>query len=352
MAERWMIYGATGFTGRLLVRQAFDRGLTPRLAGRDEARLRRLATPLGFEYRAARLDDPAALARLLRGSRLVLNAAGPFADTAGPLVAACLATGAHYLDVTGELAVFAALERLDGEARRRRVMLLPGAGFVVVATDCLAAHAARQLPGAVGLRLGISRPAFAGRGTLRTAVRHLGPGVHVRRGGRLVLLPRGRREYDFDYGRGLRTSLAVDWADAVTAWHTTGIPDIEVYLELRPWERAAFLAGRLLTGGLRSAFGQALLRAQTAALPEGPTAGERRRARCTVVAEAEDRAGRRAISRLHTPDGYTFTAEAAVAIVQRVLGGEVAAGFQTAARVYGADFVLGLGGVTREDLAG
>jgi short subunit dehydrogenase-like uncharacterized protein len=348
---RWLIYGATGYTGRMLVRRALACGLAPVLAGRDAARLRRLALPAGLESRVARLDDPAALARLLQGARLVLNAAGPFVATAGPLAAACLATGAHYLDVTGEPAVFAALQRRDGEARRRGVMLLPGAGFVVVPTDCLAAHVARRLPGAVRLRLGISRPAFAGGGTLRTVVRSLGPGFHVRHGGRLILL-RSPLEHRFDHGGSRRTSLAVDWADAVTAWHTTGIPDIEVYLELLPWEREAVLMSRGLAGCLRSPLGQALLRARIGALPEGPAAAERRRARCTVVAEAEDLSGRRAISRLHTPDAYTFTSVAAVAVVRRVLAGDLRAGFQTPARVYGADFVLGLDGASREDLAG
>src|SRR5947207_354316 len=97
MAERWLIYGATGLTGRMLTHRARARGLVPLLAGRDAARLERLATPLGLDHRAARLDDPRALVRLLDGARLVLNAAGPFTGTAGPLVAACLATGTHYV---------------------------------------------------------------------------------------------------------------------------------------------------------------------------------------------------------------------------------------------------------------
>jgi short subunit dehydrogenase-like uncharacterized protein len=353
MIERWLIYGATGYTGRMLASRALACGIPPVLAGRDAARLRRLALPLDFEYRAVGVDDPAALARLLRGFRLVLNAAGPFVATAGPLAAACLATGTHYLDVTGEPAVFAALQRRDREARRRGVMLLPGAGFVVVATDCLAAHVARRLPGAVGLRLGISLPAsFAGRGSLQTVVRHIGPGVRIRRGGRLAVPPRCYMEHDFDYGWGRRTSLAVDWADAVTAYRTTGIPNIEVYLDLLPSERAALLASRLFAGWLRSPLGQALLRAEVQTLPDGPPPAERRRAGCAVVAEAEDRDGRRVRSRLRTPDQYTFTATAALAIVERVLAGDLSTGFQTPAGVYGADFILGLDGVVREDLAG
>lgn len=350
MAGRWVIYGATGFTGRMLVRGALARGLSPLLAGRDAARLHRLADPLGLEHRAVRLDDPPALVRLLDGAAMVLNAAGPFAVTAGPLVAACLAARTHYVDVTGEPAVFVALGRRDEEARRREVMLLPGAGFVVAASDCLAAHVARRLPGALKLRLGVSRPAV-GRGTLRTAARYPNPGVHVRRNGRLTLLPGCRLEREFDYGRGPRASLAVDWADTVTAYHTTGIPDIAVYLEVLPREKAAILASRLLARGLRAPLAQTLLRMHIDALPEGPAPAERRRARNAVVAEAEDSAGRLVRSRLRTPDVYAFTADAALAVAERVLARVLTPGFQTPARAYGADFVLGLEGVLREDLA-
>ena len=346
-----MIYGATGYTGRMLASRSLARGMSPVLAGRDEARLRQLAVPLDFESRAARLDDPAALVRLLKGVRVVLNAAGPFVTTAGPLVAACLATGTHYLDVTGEPAVFAALERRGGMARRRGVMLLPGAGFVVVATDCLAAHVARRMPGAVWLRLGISLPAsYAGRGSLRTVARNLGPGIRIRRGENLVVPPWSCLEHDFDYGWGYRTSLAVDWADTVTAFHTTGIRNIEVYLDLQPAERAALLASRLFAGWLRSPVGQALLRTKIQRMPEGPPPGDRLRAGCAIVAEAEDRAGRRVRARLHTPDQYTFTAAAALALVEKVLAEDLEAGFQTPAGVYGPDFVLELDGVTRKDL--
>lgn len=346
-----MIYGATGFTGRMLAGRSRDQGLSPVLAGRDEARLRRLAAPLGFESRAARLDDPQGLVRLLKGVRVVLNAAGPFVVTAGPLVAACLATGTHYLDVTGEPAVFVALSRRGGLARRRGVMLLPGAGFVVVATDCLAAHVARRLPGAARLRLGISLPiSYAAHGSLETLARHLGPGIRVRREGRLVAPLRSFLEHDFDYGQGYRTGLAVDWADTVTAFHTTGIPDIEVYLDLQPADRMTLLAGRLFAGWLRSPVGQALLREKIRTMPDGPPPAGRRRAGCAVVAEVEDRAGRRVRARLQAPDQYTFTAASALALVERVLAGELEAGFQTPAGVYGPDFVLDLDGVTRQDL--
>jgi short subunit dehydrogenase-like uncharacterized protein len=353
MAEPWMIYGATGYTGRLVVEEAVRRGHAPVLAGRDGARLAQLAGPLGLEHRAVSLNDPPRLARALAGIRVVLNAAGPFAATAAPLAAACLAAPAHYLDLAGEIEVFAALRRLDGEARRRGVLLLPGAGFVVVPSDCLAAHVARRLPTAHWLRLAISRSPFLSRGSARTVVELIGGGAQVRKEGRMTRLPWSRlaRRIDFGTGDGPRPSLVLSWADVYTAYFTTGIANIEVCVEVSPWEEMAFQAGRFGSRLLGTAAWQRLLRAQVEMLPAGPSPAERARHRRVVLAVVGDALGRRAAARLETPDSYTLTATAAVAAVERTLGGLAPGGFQTPAAIYGADFVLGLPGVVREDLA-
>src|SRR4028118_1979573 len=184
MSGRWLIYGATGYTGRLVVQEAVRRGLAPVLAGRDASRLVDLARPLGLETRVAPLDDPRALARALDGIQVVLNAAGPFSSTAPPVSAACLSAHSHYLDVTGEIPVFQALHQLDGAARDCGILLLPGAGFIVIPSDCLAAPVAGRLPGAHWLRLGISRSVLVSRGSARTMMELLDSGAHIRRDGR------------------------------------------------------------------------------------------------------------------------------------------------------------------------
>lgn len=349
-----MVYGATGYTGRLIAAEAVRRGLAPVLAGRDAARLARLARPLDLESRAVGLGDPQALVRALAGIGVVLNAAGPFSGvsgTAGALADACLAAGAHYLDVTGEIPVFAALHARDAEARARGVLLMPGVGFIVAPSDCLAAHVAGRLPSARRLRLAVSGSRLLSRGSARTLASLISEGVRVRRDGQLALLPWGGLERAFDFGRGPQPCLAVSWADVYTAALTTGIPDVEVYLEVDAWERAAFLGSRIFAPWHRAPLGRALLEAQIRLLPEGPTAAERARSRRVVVAEAEDGRGRRVRSRLHTPEAYTFTAMTAVEAAVRALRGEAraAAGFQTPAQAYGADFVLGFPGVVRED---
>ena len=348
-APRTLLYGATGFSGRLIAEAARARGLPLIVAARADEPLRALADRLGCPARAFTLDDPRRVDAALADVDVVLNAAGPFAATAGRLFDACLRTRTDYLDITGELPVFAALARRDAEASARGVMAMPGVGFVVVPSDCLAAHVARRLPDARHLVLAVSRTDTVSPGSLRTVLASWSGTATLRRGGALVQIPTGTHERRIDYGRGPSRSTAVDWGDLITAHRTTGIPDIEVLLEVSPAERAMFRLSRHV-GPLVSASAAApWLQRATAILPE-PTAGQRAPGERLAVAEARDGRGRRARARLRTPDAYAFTASSAAAVIDRVLRGERAAGFQSPARLLGADFVLSLAGVVRDDL--
>lgn len=354
MRDGLLIYGATGYTGGLIAREAVGRGLCPALGGRHPGRLARLAHELGgLRTRVAELGDRGALAEALRDVAVVLNAAGPFSVTAQPLVEACLAAGVHYLDVTGEVDVLAALEARDGEARARGVMLLPGVGFDVVPSDCLAAHVAARAPGATWLALGVRGLVFVSRGSYRTLVTQAGRGVRVRRAGRLVRSAPGalRRSFDFgDADGALRPALAVSWGDLVSAWHTTGIPDVEVYFESTPGVTALLGVERAFGGLLRSRTLRALVGAHAELLPEGPGEEARLAREAVLVAEAGDARGPVAAARLTTPEAYTFTGRLASEIAARVLEGRRAPGFQTPAGLFGPDFVLRFAGVTRVDL--
>jgi len=345
-----MIYGAAGYTGRLMTQAARDAGLQPVLAGRDEAKLAAMAEALGLGYRAASLHEPERLEASLRDVRAVLHAAGPFAHTAAAMVGACLRTGTHYLDISGEVAVFEALARRDAEARRRRIMIMPGVGFDVVPSDCLAAHVARRLPRATHLALGVSGLVFTTRGSAKTIVEEAGRGVMVRRDGAIVAVPCGVLERRFDFGDGPRASLAMSWGDVAAAYYTTGIPNVGVYFEATPTLRSMLTASRYGGPLLRTALSQALLKAYADFLPSGPTAAQRAAARTVIVAEAEDGRGHRVCSRLRAPEAYAFTGASGAAVARCVLNGDFEVGFQTPARVYGADFILSFAGVAREDL--
>jgi short subunit dehydrogenase-like uncharacterized protein len=265
------------------------------------------------------------------------------------MVEACLETGTHYLDINGEWAVFEALRGLDEEARDRGVMLLPGVGFDVVASDCLAAHVARRLPEATRLQIGISALELVSRGSARTILASSGEKVRIRRHGRLVAASRVL-ETSFDFGRGPRAAHAVSWGDVSTAFHTTGIPDIEVYFEATPLVAGLQFLNRTFGWWSRSAWARGLTRANLELLPRGPAPQVRAALDATVVARVEDRAGARVESRLVSPEAYSFSVAAAVEVARRVLAGQVLPGFQTPAGLLGPDFVLGLGGVERIDL--
>jgi short subunit dehydrogenase-like uncharacterized protein len=266
------------------------------------------------------------------------------------VVDACLRSGIHYLDISGEVEVIEALARRDAEARQRGVAIMPGIGFDVVAGDCLAAHVVGRLPGAEHLALGVSGLRFMTRGTARSVVEAADYGV-VRRGGRVTRVPLGSLRHEFDFGAGPRRCLNISWGDVAAAWYTTGIPNIEVYGESTPLLEGFLASSRSFGWLLGSPPLQAWLKAGVDLLPEGPTAEERAATQAVLVAEVRDRSGRRAAARLTTPEVYSFTGTIAAAIARRVLAGDLEVGFQTPGRVYGADLVLAFDGVSREDLA-
>lgn len=352
MSDNFLIYGSYGYTGDLIAREAVQRGLRPILAGRDPQRLAQQATELGLQHVAFSLDDSAAMDLALRQVKVVLHCAGPFSRTAQPMADGCLRNGAHYLDITGEIPVFEALARRSAEAQAAGVMLLPGAGFDVVPSDCLAAHLKRRLPTADRLALGIRiLGGGVSRGTATTAVESIGRASSVRRDGRLVEVSPGSLTRAINYGRGLETSIAIGWGDVSTAFYSTGIANIEIYFAYPRGVRWGVRSTRFLGPLLASGPMQRILKATVQRQPPGPNEEQRARGRALLWGEALDPTGQRRVSRMITPEGYTLTVLATLAIVKKVLAGELKPGFQTPSLAYGPDLVLELPGVKREDVA-
>ena len=338
-----LLYGATGYTGRLLATRMSAAGHDLILAGRDAAKLQPLAERLKLPFRAFPLDDPGALDAGLDRVGVVLHAAGPFLDTGAPMMAACLRSGVHYLDLAGEWPVFSAAMELDAAARSAGIMMMPGVGLTIVATDCLMAMAVRAAPGTVKLKLGISSPQVISRGTVETSARLIGVDTLIRRQGRLAAAPAGQLCHAFDFGAGLREATVFSWADVVTGEFTTGVADIEVYSEAAWPERLSYRNSALAMRWTGTAPWRAMMEAGARLWPSAPSAEARARAGFVMVAEATDAWRRQTRVRMRTIDGYTFSAITAHAIAEHVIAGDWQPGFQTPARVYGADFVLGLG---------
>ena len=350
MSSNFLLYGANGYTGGLIARLAVQRGLRPILAARNPEKVVPLAAELSLDYRAFSLDDDAAIDSALADIAVVLHCAGPFSQTSKPMVAGCLRTKTHYLDITGEVAVFEAIAARNHDAKTAGVMLLPGVGFDVVPTDCLAAHLKDRLPSATRLALGFQALGKISRGTATTMVEAQNQGGLVRRGGVLTPVPAAGRTRFIDFGQGAVTATTIPWGDISTAFYSTGIPDIEVYVAFPTSIRIGMVASRYLGWLLGLSAVQNFQKRLIQNQPPGPTEAERVQGKSLLWGEVEDNSGKRLVSRLQCPESYTLTKLTAVAIAQKVLAGQVAVGFQTPSLVYGADLILEVEGVVREDL--
>lgn len=344
----WMIYGANGYTGRLMAEEAARRGLKPILAGRNAAAIEPLAKKLGLSAREFSLDDPAALRTGLKDVGLVLHCAGPFSATCAPMLEACLDTGAHYLDITGEIGVFAHCHAQDARAKKLGIVVLPGAGFDVVPTDCLAAHLKRELPTATSLVLAFDAAGGPSPGTAKTAVEGFGSGGQVRIDGKLVRVPLAWKTRHFERDGQQRFAMTIPWGDVYTAYVSTGIPDIEVYMGVPPAMARNLRRIRWLGPVLGLSPVQAVMKALVARKVRGPSDSARSRSGSVVWGEVTAADGKQVKGQLLTPNGYELTVTAALGIAQRLISGDKpAGGYYTPSLLMGADYVLSLPGVSR-----
>jgi short subunit dehydrogenase-like uncharacterized protein len=340
---QWMIYGANGYTGKLIASEAMRRGLAPILAGRNRDQIETLATGLGLPSRVVGLDDPDALCTALADVDAVLHAAGPFVRTSRPMVEACLSTSTHYLDITGEIAVFEALHRIGDKARAAGVVLLPGVGFDVVPTDCLAAKLAAALPDATRLELAFTSDRGSwSRGTLKTMIEGMPYSGAVRRDGRIEGVPLAYDARKIPFSCGERWAVTIPWGDVSTAFHTTGIPNIRVYAGMPP---GAIKRMRLVRPVLPVMGLTPLKRAAqwwVGKTVTGPDEETRASARTFVWGEVRDDAGATICGTVETPEAYYLTAVAAVECASRVLAGRVEAGTWTPGRAFGPELLESL----------
>jgi short subunit dehydrogenase-like uncharacterized protein len=348
-SNTWLLYGANGYTGELIAREAVKRGMKPVLAGRNRTALQALAAKLNLEYRVFELGDPKVIEAGLKSCDVVLHCAGPFSHTARPMIDACLLTHTHYLDITGEIAVFELAATYDAVAKMAGIMLLPGVGFDVVPTDCLAAELKSQLPSATHLTLAFRGLGIMSRGTTLTGLEGMATGGTVRRDGKLIPVPTAwkTRHIDFGNGRGPISTITVPWCDVSTAYYTTGIPNIEVYMAFKPWSRRFIKISRYFHWLLGSAPIQSYFKSQVRLMPRGATAEQRACSTSYVWGEVRDDAGHVLTARFKAPDGYTLTVLTSLAIVDKVLNGHTPIGFQTPAKAYGSELIFSIEGVTR-----
>jgi len=349
MSSDWMIYGANGYTGKLVAQLAKAQGHNPVIAGRNRKKMEKLALELQLDYMAFDLSDVNVIAEAIADMELVYLAAGPFIHTSDPMIRACLATHTHYLDITGEIPVFENVFQYDEAARKNGIALIPGVGFDVVPSDCLAAYVAEQLPSATRLDIAIATLSRASGGTTKTAIEMAGSGGKIRSNGEIVPYPIGVGKKRLRFMHGYYDAMPIPWGDLSTAYRTTAIPNITTYMALP--SSVIRLAG--WTGGFSQSIMankavQKLAKGIVGVLIDGPNEKHRQSARSYVYARASDDRGGVVEAWLDTIEAYAFTAIASMLAVEQTLERRLA-GALSPALAFSKDFVLQIEGTRRLD---
>ena len=345
-----LIYGSYGYSGTLITQTAVREGLDPTLGGRRAERVEEQATEYDLDHRVFSLEHPEIVEREVATFDAVLNCAGPYTETAEPMVSACMATGTDYLDLAGNVDVLEWIAERDADATAADVALVPAVGFDVVPTDCLAATLHNAMPDATRLTLALDGFGGVSTGTARSVVRGLSTPGAVRVDGHIESVPAAYRRRTIPFESGDRTAVTVPWGDVSTAYYSTGVPNIEVYAAVPDIVADVMARSRPLTPVLGTEPVQRALDALVALVVSDPTADERARNEAHIWGEVVDESGEAVTARMRTPDTYDLTAATAVEAAARVLDGTAGSGFQTPASAFGPDFAEDFDGVDLEIL--
>lgn len=345
-----VVYGSYGYTGQLIIDECKAKGIDVILSGRNKEALRKQSSLTEFPFEAVDIHDTAGLCRLLEKGAMVIHAAGPFQFTAQPMADACLITQKHYTDITGEISVFEMLAKLDPKARAVGIALMPGVGFDVVPSDCLAMHLKNRLPSATHLQLAFaSSKGGLSRGTSKTMVEGMGLGGAIRRNGKIIPVPLHEGMTEINYGAFQLPSVRIPWGDVSTAFYSTGIGNIEVFRGADQGLIKQVKMSRYFNWLLRKRSVKDYLVRQIDKKPAGPNEERRAKSKMFLWGKVWD-GQQEKVSLLETVEGYTLTAKTSVLIAQKILSGNVRPGFQTPSKAYGPDLIMEVPGSSRRDL--
>ena len=320
------VFGAYGHTGRFVAAELRRRGWSVILSGRDAEKLAGLhAAHPGLEVRAATVNDPASLDRALAGAAAVINCAGPFLDTATPVIEAALRAGIHYLDVTAEQqAVLDTFARHGDAAKRAEVVVLPSMAFYGGLADLLVTAALDGRADADTVDIAVALDGWhTTAGTRQTGRRNHYPRLNVT-AGRLAQLadPPATRDWTFPAPFGSQAVVALPLAETITVSRHLRVR------ELRSWMNLAPLAD---------------LRDPDTPPPTAADAQGRSSQQFVMQAMIDDGRETRRVAVLGR-DIYATTAPLAVEAVDRILaGGHKTIGVTTAGAAFDAgDFLAAL----------
>ena len=345
----WMIYGANGYSGKLIAREAVRRGYEPILAGRSAAAVSRLAAELDLPHRVFQAVDTSEAREHLADLSLILNCAGPFTETAPSLVDASIEAACHYMDLTGELDVYAYCHKRHEAARRRGVVLCPGVAFDVVPTEAIAAKLKEALPDANSLVLGLDSDRTLSPGSAITLLKGIGdPNLTVymrREAAHLVKANRPLiRRFAFASGQSAKPAMSVTWADLNAAFYSTQIPNITVFIAANLSNRVTFALAHHLRFLYRNQSVQNMMRRVIKRFVKGPSREVRESGSTQLFGIVTNADGEERRLDLTVAQGYKFTYLAALAIVEHSLAQEADGGYYTPSMLVGAELTTELEG--------
>jgi len=316
--NKLLIYGATGYTGRLISQRAKDLNLDFVIAGRSSNDLASLAAALGVEFYTFPVENQDAWKNALEDVNCLINAAGPFKETAVHTIEACIENGVHYLDISAELDSYQLAESLDLAAKEAGVMLISGAGMFV-SYDALALHTALRVESPQKLSVAFRHFGGFSRGSVKSSKNIIDIGMLFREAGE-VKSWKDPQPKSFDFGNGEEECLPTPLGGIILSFKSTGIPNIDEYFQLK----------------LPAAGMPAL---DIDSLPDGPTEEERAEGRTKLSAEVTGADGRVVRSIVDAPSGYTLTPLSVVAVACRVLNGKFKSGYQSPASAFGESII-------------
>lgn len=342
----WMIYGANGYTGSRIAQKATKLGYTPILAGRKQHLLHQLSQKIGCSYRVFDLKDHNTVQKMIHDVGVLLNCAGPFIYTTPTLLTACLRSGTHYLDITGEIAVIEYCARYHQEALSKNILICPGVGFDVTPTDHLAKALHDQLPDAQHLRLGFSSTSPVSPGTAKTVLLGFKEPPQVRKKG--IIQPLGANDIKrfIDFGNGLTESMAVSWGDVSSAWYSTKIPNISVFIPIPKGLESKIMWLQRLRPLLQRSIVQKIAGYWVDFKVQGPLDVELTQKQTRVWGEVRSANNVCLSASFNVPNGYQLTVEVACTYCEWLLAQEtLGSGFKTPTQAFPAALFWSIPGV-------
>lgn len=345
-----ILYGSYGYTGKIIAQECKAKNLAVILAGRNRESLQKQSEETGYPFEVVEISNSGALKNLLKKGSVVIHCGGPFQYTAKIMADACLETKTHYTDITGEHQVFELLAGYDQKGKAAGITIMPGTGFDVVPSDCLALHLKNRLPSATHLQLAFTMSKGGlSRGTSKTMTEGLGNGSLIRKDGKLTHINLGEKVLEVDFGSFKTPTLNIPWGDISTAWRSTGIPNIEVYTGATASMIRNAKMSKYLNWFLRMRWVKNYMLKKIDQKPAGPSEEKRNAGRSFLWGKVWDSNGKECVSQLETVSGYTLTAKTAVLIAEKILAGNFKAGYQTPAMAYGADLIMEIETTKRVD---